>query len=64
MKRAKLIQHLAQWRCEQLREGKRHSIFVNRTNNHTAPVPRHSDIDGRLVLMICKELGIAPPGER
>lgn len=64
MKRQKLIQHLTAKACELLREGKRHSIYLNTDNHQTAPVPRHPDIDSRLVRMICKELGIEPPAER
>ncbi|MFQ5807062.1 MAG: type II toxin-antitoxin system HicA family toxin [Phycisphaerae bacterium] len=64
MKRRKLVQHLEQHGCEMIREGARHSIFLNPANGQTGPVPRHNEIDGRLVLAICKELGIDPPSER
>ena len=64
MKRTKLIQHLATNGCALVREGKRHSILLNPANRQMAPVPRHREIDPRLVLMICKELGIEPPSER
>ncbi len=64
MKRAKLLRHVTQRGCELACEGKKHSIYVNPANRQTAPIPRHPDIDARLVLLICNELGIAPPSER
>jgi hypothetical protein len=60
----KLIQHLATNGCAPLREGKRHSIYINLANRQTAPIPRHADIDSWLALKICKELGVEPPSER
>jgi hypothetical protein len=64
MKRAKVLRHLTRHGCELLREGKRHSVYLNTANRQTAPIPRHLDVDSRLVLLICKELGIEPPSER
>lgn len=64
MKPSKLLRHLAKEGRELLREGKRHSVYINPKNRQTAPVPRHQDVDSRLVLAICKELGIERPGER
>lgn len=64
MKRGKLLRHLTANDCELMREGRKHSIYINRANRQTAPVPRHRDVASRLVLAICKELGIAQPAER
>lgn len=64
MKHGKLIRHLHQNDCALLREGKKHSIYLNAKNGQTAPVPRHPTVDSYLVLKICKELGIEPPTER
>ncbi len=64
MKRSKLARHLTNNGCELLREGAKHSIFLNTANRQTAPVPRHNELDRRLVLAICKELGIDTPSER
>jgi hypothetical protein len=64
MKRTKLIRHLATKQCILLREGKKHSVYLNTANRQTAPIPRHPDVDSRLVLLICKGLGIEPPSER
>ena len=64
MKRRKLVRHLANNGCEEIREGARHSVFLNTRNHQTAPVPRHAEIDWRLVRAICNELGIEMPTER
>jgi hypothetical protein len=37
-----------------------HSIFVNPATGSKAPVPRHSEIDNRLAMKICRQLGIPP----
>ena len=42
------------------REGARHSIYGNPARGAKAPVPRHSEIDNRLALRICRQLGIPP----
>lgn len=64
MKRAALVRHLTSHGCELLREGDRHSIYLNPNGRHTAPVPRHREIDDNLARRICKQLGVAPPSPR
>lgn len=61
MKRADLVRHLKASGCVQLREGKRHTIFLNPGNGKTAPVPRHKEISNLLAEKICKELEIPSP---
>ncbi|MBI1353982.1 MAG: addiction module toxin, HicA family [Acidobacteria bacterium] len=58
MKRRALVAHLKSHGCELHREGSRHSIFRNTATGAIAPVPRHAEIDDRLILEICKQLGI------
>ncbi len=60
MKRRELIDHLRRQGCRLEREGARHSIYGNPANGAKAPVPRHSEIDTRLALKICLQLGIQP----
>jgi len=60
----KLVRHLRRLGCEVIREGAKHSIFLNPQNRQTAPVPRHAEIDWRVACEICRELGIEPPSER
>ncbi|MGA2725099.1 MAG: hypothetical protein ABSG79_22135 [Bryobacteraceae bacterium] len=57
MKRHELIGHLQGHGCRLEREGARHSIY---TNTVTGAKARHSEIDNRLALKICRELGARP----
>ena len=59
MKRQALIRHLQRHDCELLREGGRHSIYVNPTNSQISAIPRHREINDFLVRKICRDLGIA-----
>ena len=61
MKRYALIEHLRLKGCVLLREGGRHSIWVNSATKAVAPIPRHSEIDNRLAAKICRQLEVAPP---
>jgi predicted RNA binding protein YcfA (HicA-like mRNA interferase family) len=58
MKRSLLLKHLKDQECFLLREGKKHSVFVNSKNNRTTVVPRHREIDDFLVFKICKDVDI------
>ena len=60
MKRRELIRHLQANGCELLREGGRHSVFVNRTNRKVSTVLRHSEVKDFLALKICRDLEIPP----
>jgi mRNA interferase HicA len=59
MKRVELVQHLVSNGCYLLREGSRHSLYVNPNNNQTSAVPRHREINEFLVRKICRDLGLA-----
>ncbi len=61
MKRRKLIRHLEENGCLFLREGGKHTIYYNPSNNRTSAIPRHSEIVDILVKKICKDLEIIPP---
>jgi len=58
MKRSLLLRHLKDHGCYLLREGKKHSVFVNSRNNRTTVIPRHREIDDFLVFKICKDLDV------
>jgi predicted RNA binding protein YcfA (HicA-like mRNA interferase family) len=58
MKRRDLIRHLESHGCELLREGGRHSVYVNRAKQKTSAVPRHSEINDYLARKICRDLEI------
>jgi mRNA interferase HicA len=61
MKRRDLIRHLEMHSCELLREGGRHSVFVNRAKRKTSTVPRHQEINDFLARKICRDLDIPEP---
>ncbi len=58
MKRKELIRHLESHGCEFFREGRKHTVYVNRTAQATSSVPRHREINSFLARKICRELKI------
>ncbi len=61
MKRVDLIHHLEQHGCALLREGARHSVYVNRATRKSSTVPRHREIHEFLARKICRDLEIPEP---
>jgi len=61
VKRNELIRHLEQNGCELLREGEKHTVFVNRSGKKSSTVPRHNEINEFLAKKICKDLEIELP---
>ncbi len=61
MKRRALLKHLREQGCEFLREGGRHTVYVNRQAQRTSTIPRHGEIPDRLARKICRDLGVPPP---
>ncbi|MGI8739679.1 MAG: type II toxin-antitoxin system HicA family toxin [Gammaproteobacteria bacterium] len=61
MKRRDLVRHLERHGCEFFREGRRHSVFVNRTAGKSTTVPRHRNINEHLARRICKDLEVPSP---
>jgi len=61
VKRRKLIAHLRAHGCELLREGSRHSVFVNPVARKATTVPRHTEINDFLARKICQDLDVSPP---
>jgi len=64
MKRVDLIRHLQSNACELLREGGRHSVFINRVTQARATVPRHRELKSITAGKICQQLGIPEPSKR
>lgn len=58
MKRNKLLKYLSEHSCQLLREGAKHSWWVNILNNKRSAVPRHTEISDQLAIKICKDLGV------
>ncbi len=58
MKRLDLIRHLEQHGCAFLREGAKHSVYVNRAKQKSSTIPRHREINDFLARKICKDLEV------
>jgi predicted RNA binding protein YcfA (HicA-like mRNA interferase family) len=61
VKRRDLVRHLESHGCQLLREGARHSIYVNPATKRTSSVPRHTEVNDILARKICRDLGIPQP---
>jgi mRNA interferase HicA len=61
MKRRELIRHLERHGCTLLREGKRHTVYLNPANRKTSTIPRHNEVVDVLARRICKDLDIPTP---
>ncbi len=62
MKRRELIRHLERFGCVLVREGAKHSRYINLADpRRTSTVPRHTEIDDLLAQKICRQLGIPGP---
>ncbi|MGH7948481.1 MAG: type II toxin-antitoxin system HicA family toxin [Candidatus Binataceae bacterium] len=61
MKRRELIRHLESHGCELLREGARHSVYVNRRVRKASVVPRHAELNDFLARKICRDLQVVEP---
>jgi hypothetical protein len=61
MKRTDLLRHLRRAGCIFIREGSRHSMWLNPGIGRSVPVPRHRELDNFLIRKICKELEVPAP---
>jgi len=61
VKRAALVRHREAQGCRLLREGARHSVFVNRAASKATSVARHREINDFLARKICRDLEVAEP---
>jgi len=61
MKRVKFIQHLNTHGCGFVKHGAKHDRYKNHLNGKRTFVPRHSDIDTDICVLICKQLDIPKP---
>ena len=60
MKRHELMRHLALHECRIEREGSRHTILVSMRTGVKTALPRHTEIENRLAVKICKQLDVPP----
>jgi hypothetical protein len=61
MRRRDLIRHLEKQGCDLLREGRRHTLYVNRKARKSSSVPRHAEINEFLARKICQDLEVPEP---
>jgi mRNA interferase HicA len=61
MKRKALIRHLEDQGCESFREGKKHTVYVNRNAQASSVIPRHGEIHDFLANKICRDLQAPEP---
>jgi mRNA interferase HicA len=58
LKREVFIKYLRKNGCLLLREGSRHSVFLNPENGKQTTVARHPELDDLMCKIICKQLEI------
>jgi predicted RNA binding protein YcfA (HicA-like mRNA interferase family) len=61
VKHRELLRHLERQGCELLREGARHTVYINGRNGKVSTVPRHREINQFLARRICRDLDIPEP---
>ena len=61
MKRRELIRHLEAHGCELLREGGRHTLYINRAELKTSAIPRHQEVKTLIARQICRDLRVPEP---
>jgi mRNA interferase HicA len=61
MKRRDLVRHLEANGCYLLREGGRHTVFVNSAIPATSTVPRHNEIHEFLARKFCRDPHVPEP---
>jgi predicted RNA binding protein YcfA (HicA-like mRNA interferase family) len=61
VKRADLVRHLQKHGCALLREGAKHSVFLNPRSGRVSTVPRHREINDYLAIKICRDLDVPDP---
>jgi len=60
MNRKNFIKYLYENGCVFLKEGAKHSVFLNPLTGRSSTVPRHNELDNNLAKKICTDLGIKP----
>jgi len=61
VKRIDLIRHLERCGWEFLREGKDHTVYVNRSARKSSSIPHHREVNDFLARKICSDLQIRRP---
>jgi len=61
MRRRELIRYLEAHECIPPREGRSHSVYLNKGQNKISTVPRHVEINDFFARKICRDLEIPSP---
>jgi len=61
VKRKDLVRYLEAQGCRLLREGGRHSVYVNDASGRATSVPRHRELNDFLAYKICDDLEVSRP---
>ena len=61
MRRRDLLRHLEAHGCQFLREGGRHTVYINRAAGAASAIPRHREINEFLARKICRDLKVPEP---
>ena len=59
MKRVDLVKHLEKQGCQKVREGAKHTIYINPNTGEISTIPRHVEINKFLARKICKDLSVS-----
>ena len=61
MKRREFVRHLTTHGCQLLREGAKHSWWINPAKNRRSSIPRHTEVNDFLARKICRDLDVTEP---
>ena len=61
MKRRHLVRHLEHHGCELLREGGKHTVYINGRRDRVTAMPRHRELNEFLARKVCRDLDIPEP---
>jgi hypothetical protein len=61
VKRRTPVRHLEHHACELLREGEKHSVYINGRKDRVTAVPRHRELNEFLARKTCRDLDIPEP---
>ena len=64
MERIELLRPIEANGCAFLREGGRHTVYVNPALRKVSTIPRHREINDFMAKKICRELEITEPGKQ
>jgi len=61
VKRRDFLRHLEAHGCRLLREGSKHTVYLNPVAQKVSTIPRHRELNDFLVVKVCRDLEIERP---